>query len=71
MHDEQIKLTPSLPPQPIHFRAEGCTAAPANSELSAPAVCFDGLACARKKTETVKGFKFCTFIGRFHITLWQ
>ena len=28
-------------------------------------------ASAKKKTERLKGFKFCTFIGRFQVTSWQ
>ena len=49
-----------------------------NSIFSAPitstfnAVCFEEhMRELKMKTETVKGFKFCTLIGPFEVTPWQ
>ena len=74
-------LTPSLP-QPVNFRAERCTDAPADSVFSGPITSFfnamrfdeDPFTCHCEKEDrkkTLKGFKFCALIGRFQVTPWQ
>ena len=77
--DYYYYLTPSLPSL-YNVRDERCSDTHANSVVFAPitstfnAVCFDenlSHASAEKKTETVQGFKCCTFTGRFQVTSWQ
>ena len=70
---ERFVLTPSLP-QPVKFRAEWCTDAPENCIFSTFSdMCFDQNCFTwqcEKKTDTVQGFKFCTFIGRLQVASW-
>ena len=64
-----------------NVQAERCTDAPANRIFSGPMTHLLSMlhvsmkilshASAKKKTQTVKGVKLCTFIGRFQMTLRQ
>ena len=64
-----------------NVQAERCTDAPANSIFSGPITHRLSMlhvsmkilwhASAKKKTQTVKGVKFCTLIGRFQVTSRQ
>ena len=61
--------------QPVKLRAEICTDAPAHSIFSGPVTHLLSVlyilmkihshASAKEKTKRLKGFQFCSFIGRF------
>ena len=71
------KLTPSLP-QPVKFPPETWTDAPTNSLFSGPITHLLSMLCvfgenpftcqSKKKTKTLKGFKFRTFNYCFQVT---